>query len=178
MALLKNIIHDYKVNGNTEALADLFENEKVKKLINDISRWYKYNKQDVVSVIKVHIIDYLKNSYEYNDQFNEKIFLDTMKFKVSYATKKEVSRTQKSKELPFGDMEQYEDIVDLLAITEERVDLLNGLKMLKENEQKVLCLYYIDGLKEREICDILGISQSRVNQIKARAIKKLKTYFG
>ena len=74
-------------------------------------------------------------------------------------------------------MEQYENIVDLLTIAEEHVDLLNGLKMLKENEQKVLCLYYIDGLKEREICDILGTSQSRVNQIKARAIKKLKAYF-
>ena len=97
MALLKNIIHDYKVNGNTEALADLFENEKVKKLINDISRWYKYNKQDVTSVIKVHIIDYLKNSYEYNDQFNEKIFLDTMKFKVSYATKKKCQGHKKAR---------------------------------------------------------------------------------
>ncbi len=54
--------------------------------------------------------------------------------------------------------------------------LAEGIKKLKENEQLVISLYYIDELNMRQIADVLQVSEPRVSQIHSNAIKKLRTY--
>ena len=43
--------------------------------------------------------------------------------------------------------------------------LAEGIKKLKENEQLVISLYYIDDLNMRQIADVLQVSEPRVSQI-------------
>jgi RNA polymerase sigma factor for flagellar operon FliA len=57
---------------------------------------------------------------------------------------------------------------------EMRQRLVIGIKKLSEREQLVLSLYYYDELTLKEIGAILGITESRVCQLHARAITHLK----
>ena len=54
--------------------------------------------------------------------------------------------------------------------------LAEGVGTLKENEQLVISLYYIDELNMRQIADVLNVSEPRVSQIHTNAIKKLRKH--
>jgi len=63
-------------------------------------------------------------------------------------------------------------------VTRERLQerLVEGIKRLPPREQLLLQLYYFEELNFREIGTILNISESRVSQIHAAVIMKLKAY--
>jgi RNA polymerase sigma factor for flagellar operon FliA len=68
----------------------------------------------------------------------------------------------------FGDIEE-------LVNREQEVELLReAISELKEQEQVVLALYYFEELKCSEIGTILGVTESRVSQIRVRAIGQLR----
>lgn len=52
--------------------------------------------------------------------------------------------------------------------------LTEAISQLKENEQIVLSLYYVENLLLKEIAQIMDISEPRVSQIHTGAIKKLR----
>lgn len=54
--------------------------------------------------------------------------------------------------------------------------LAEGISKLKEKEQLVISLYYIDELNMREIASVLEVSEPRISQIHSNALKKLKKY--
>lgn len=54
--------------------------------------------------------------------------------------------------------------------------LKSGIMSLKENEQLVVSLYYIEELNMKEIAGVLKVSEPRVSQIHANAIRKLREY--
>ena len=54
--------------------------------------------------------------------------------------------------------------------------LAEGVGMLKDNEQLVISLYYIEELNMRQIADVLEVSEPRVSQIHTNAIKKLRKH--
>ncbi len=56
--------------------------------------------------------------------------------------------------------------------------MAESITHLKGNEQLVISLYYKEGLKVKEIADVLGISSSRVSQIHSSALQKLKIMMG
>jgi len=59
---------------------------------------------------------------------------------------------------------------------ELRQSLAAALARLDERERRVLSLYYARSLTLREISDVLDISESRVWQLHARAITRLRAY--
>ena len=54
--------------------------------------------------------------------------------------------------------------------------LVKSIDMLKEQERTVVSLYYYEKLKLNEIADVLSVSESRVCQIHAKAIAKLRHF--
>jgi RNA polymerase sigma-B factor len=67
--------------------------------------------------------------------------------------------------------DDYED-------ADNRLDLLQAMSQLKEQEQKVLELAFDAGQSQRKIADELGISQMSVSRIQQRAIAKLQRIMG
>ena len=55
-----------------------------------------------------------------------------------------------------------------------RLQLENALKRLPERERMIMVLYYHENMTFKEIGDTVGISESRICQIHAQAIMKLK----
>jgi RNA polymerase sigma factor for flagellar operon FliA len=65
--------------------------------------------------------------------------------------------------------------IDDLIGREQEVGLLrDAIMALNEQESTVLALYYFEELKLQEIGDILGITESRVSQIRAKALGRLR----
>lgn len=60
---------------------------------------------------------------------------------------------------------------------EERVALLGiAIRCLRPQEQTVLSLYFYEELTLQEIAHVLGLSASRISQIRAEALAKLRTH--
>ncbi|MCH5251959.1 MAG: FliA/WhiG family RNA polymerase sigma factor [Lachnospiraceae bacterium] len=56
--------------------------------------------------------------------------------------------------------------------------LVEALKTLTENEQKVITFYYYEELTLKEISQILSVSESRVSQLHTKALQKIKVKLG
>lgn len=56
--------------------------------------------------------------------------------------------------------------------------LVQAVHTLKEKEQMVLSLYYVEERSMREISEILEVSEPRISQIHGRAIEKLRVCLG
>ncbi|HAX51244.1 sigma-70 family RNA polymerase sigma factor [Muricomes intestini] len=54
--------------------------------------------------------------------------------------------------------------------------LAEGIRSLKEKEQIVISLYYIEELNMKQIASIINVSEPRVSQIHAAAVLKLREY--
>lgn len=58
---------------------------------------------------------------------------------------------------------------------DEAAQLREAIAALSEQERTVLSLYYFEELKLHEIGQVLGLTDSRVSQIRSRALRRLRT---
>jgi RNA polymerase sigma-70 factor (ECF subfamily) len=65
--------------------------------------------------------------------------------------------------------------LDLDHDMEVRLTVEESLDMLPAREKLILKLYYIEGMKEREIGELLGVSVDAVSARKSRSLKKLRS---
>lgn len=70
------------------------------------------------------------------------------------------------------------EIEDLLNHDQEVSVLRDEIMRLKDRERVVLTLYYLEELKLREIAQVLGLTESRVSQIRSKAISTLRERMG
>ncbi|MBT8403614.1 MAG: FliA/WhiG family RNA polymerase sigma factor [Gemmatimonadetes bacterium] len=68
-----------------------------------------------------------------------------------------------------------EEIEDRINRAEEVALLGNCMERLKERERQVLSLYYFEGLRLAGIAEILGVTESRVSQIRHAAMTTLRS---
>jgi RNA polymerase sigma factor for flagellar operon FliA len=68
-----------------------------------------------------------------------------------------------------------EESADARLTREEEVAMLrDALLSLKDQERTVLSLYYFEELKAREIAEVMGVSESRISQIRTKALGQLR----
>ena len=70
--------------------------------------------------------------------------------------------------------ETHRDIEDRLNLGEEVAILRDAILRLKEQERIVLTLYYYEELKLHEIAAILELTESRVSQVRSKALARLR----
>jgi RNA polymerase sigma factor for flagellar operon FliA len=67
------------------------------------------------------------------------------------------------------------DLPDEAIQREERLATLrDAIGQLKEQQRTVLSLHYFEDLNAREIANVLGVSESRVSQIRSKALAELR----
>jgi len=69
-------------------------------------------------------------------------------------------------------------IDEQIAREQEVVLLRDAIMKLKEQERTVLALYYFEELKLHEIAEILELTESRVSQIRSKALARLRETVG
>jgi RNA polymerase sigma factor FliA len=74
--------------------------------------------------------------------------------------------------------EEDDSIEEELNLEEEVGVLREAILELKEQERVVLSLYYFEELKLHEIATILELTESRISQIRSKAIQKLRLSMG
>ena len=62
-----------------------------------------------------------------------------------------------------------------LSRESEVVKLREAILRLNDQERTVLSLYYFEELKSADIAEVLGISESRVSQIRSKALARLRS---
>ena len=67
-----------------------------------------------------------------------------------------------------------DEIDEVLTLEQESEHLRDALLELPEQERTVLSLYYFEELKLNDIARILEVSESRVSQIRSKAIQRLR----
>lgn len=71
-----------------------------------------------------------------------------------------------------------DELVDAHLEKEEMVgQLTEALGSLPDRDRLVLTLYYYEELKLHQIADVLGVTESRVSQIRSAALKRLRAEF-
>ena len=63
---------------------------------------------------------------------------------------------------------------DQLGNSEYRTLLARAIDKLPERERQVIALYYVEELTMKEIGEVLGVTESRVSQIRTQAIGRLR----
>jgi RNA polymerase sigma factor FliA len=68
-----------------------------------------------------------------------------------------------------------EDPVQMTSTREHQDLMIECIKALNPTEQKVLALYYYEGLRLKEIAQVLKVTESRVSQIHTLAVQRLRS---
>jgi RNA polymerase sigma factor for flagellar operon FliA len=74
--------------------------------------------------------------------------------------------------------EPSDGVDEQLGRAEEIALLRKAIRDLREQERTVLGLYYFEGLKIHEIAQILGVTDSRVSQVRSKALSRLRELVG
>lgn len=86
----------------------------------------------------------------------------------------ETMENRKSVQLPSSNMQEQPEAHMMERELHGR--LVEALHSLKENEQMVVSLYYVDELNMKEIAKILEVSEPRISQIHANALRKMRIF--
>ena len=64
--------------------------------------------------------------------------------------------------------------LDQIEATEQRRRLAAAIDRLPERERQVIALYYVEELTMKEIAEVLGVTESRVSQLRSQAAARLR----
>ena len=67
--------------------------------------------------------------------------------------------------------------LETLMSKENKERLAEAIDKLEERERTILSLYYREDLNLREIAAVLGLTESRISQLRTKAIAKLRSFF-
>ena len=123
-------------------------------------------------LIRGRILDYLRSfdvrtQQEKNDGINRRKTLSIEEFINESIKEDRLDFLGTDDENPLDNIERKE-LIELVA---QAID-----SALNNNEKIVLSLFFKEGLKQREIADIMRITPARVTQIKKAALKKIRGF--
>jgi RNA polymerase sigma factor FliA len=78
---------------------------------------------------------------------------------------------------PAAEMPTAEEDIDFTKSFDEKElldDLAKAVELLPERERLVVSLYYVEKLTMRDIANVLSVSETRVSQLHAQAVKRLR----
>jgi RNA polymerase sigma factor for flagellar operon FliA len=130
---------------------------KIRGEILDYLRKLDFLPRNLREKVKSGELDALKEEVAAFISLEEKLFSDSDRFTV-----KDI--------LSSSDRSPEEEII----VAELRQKLTEAISRLPEKEQLVLQLIFVEELDLRSISEILGVSVSRVSQLKSSAIKRLR----
>ena len=106
---------------------------------------------------------------QYREKVSKSNFFGILSLEVITEENGEARKTAK---LPADDIKNTPE--NILISSEMDSELRKGIEVLREREKQVITMYYHKNLNMREIAEHLEISEPRVSQIHANALRKLR----
>ncbi len=150
-----NLLTKFSIH-ESEIADDIFASVIEKLLVNDCAalRRFKWNSKLstwLVSVARNRTYDYLRD----------------LKRKPSISLEAPIDEDSKLENI-------ISDDLDLDHQMEVRLTASEALEMVPDKDRLILKLYYLEGMKEKEIGELVGLSVDAVSARKSRAINKLR----
>lgn len=147
--------------------------DRIKKITNSLGYWKNFDRDDLFQQSYIYFVGFCKN---YNPYYNgnfipfDKYFFKNLIVKLrayiqSYYFKRKREQPSEFTENSMG----FKDNSNV----DDRMYIEYLYSIISEKQRQVLNLS-IKGFKQKEIGDILDISQSRVSVIRKKTLKKLK----
>lgn len=153
--------------GDQEALAQLYH--RTRTAVFGLALSYLKNRHDAEDVTQDTFVRAWENAPSYRPQGKPMAWLLTIARNLSLMKLREKDRTESLPEedwaLPGPD--------DALT-TEDRTVLSAAMSVLEDEEQRIVLLHAVTGLKHREIAESLSLPLSTVLSKYHRALKKLR----
>jgi len=96
---------------------------------------------------------------------------------VTVSLDRMLDKDEEGDSFPAAEMPTAEEDIDFTRGFEERelyAELAEAVQALPERERMVVALYYVERLTMREIATVLQVSETRVSQLHAQAVKRLR----
>ena len=96
---------------------------------------------------------------------------------VTVSLDRMLERDDDGDSFPAAEMPTAEEDIDFTRSFEERElyeDLARSVQSLPERERLVVALYYVEHLTMKDIAAVLSVSETRVSQLHAQAVKRLR----
>lgn len=96
---------------------------------------------------------------------------------VTVSLDRMLEKDEEGDSFPAAEMPTAEEDLDFTKSFEERElreELADAIQALPERERLVVSLYYVERLTMKEIAAVLSVSETRVSQLHAQAVKRLR----
>ena len=158
------------ISGDVDAFCSLYDKYKT-KLFN--YAYYKLgNTQDAEDVVQ----DCMLTAYEQIGKLKKPEAFSSWIYTILYhgcvsAVKEKAAKRNHS------DIEEYSNIISYdNDINFEREEIKQALSILSEDDQSIILLSVVVGLKSKEVAKITGLTSGNVRQRLSRSLSKMKRY--
>lgn len=158
------------ISGDVDAFCSLYDKYKT-KLFN--YAYYKLgNTQDAEDVVQ----DCMLTAYEQIGKLKKPEAFSSWIYTILYhgcvsAVKEQALKRNHS------DIEEYSNIISYdNDINFEREEIKQALSILSEDDQSIILLSVVVGLKSKEVAKITGLTSGNVRQRLSRSLSKMKRY--
>ncbi len=135
------------------------------KIMSYVANQYVTNKEDVADIVHDSMIKIIYNidKIDIEDELRARSFCTTVaKHKaIDFLRKKEQHNIPLDEK--FDNRDSSEDVLDIVINEESYGIILKAIDNLSDTYQSVCKLKYINGLKEREIAEVLDLPAKTVN---------------
>ncbi len=187
-----NLVKDFQDNNNVTAKSKLIEHNL--RLVMYIAKRFESNKLDMQDLVSVGSIGLIKAVDSYKLDKNIKL--------ATYASRcieneilmylRKVNKTindlslddglindEEGNSLSLGEMIPDEkQLYDEVELKDQKSFLLQTVEKLNKREKTIMCMRYglngYDELTQKEVADILNISQSYISRLEKKILHKLK----
>ena len=154
--------------GEQEALSQLYD--KVRPAVYGFALSILKNAHDAEDVLQDTLLQVWQAAGSYHSHGKAIAWVMTITRNLSYDRLRQRARTES-----LGDEDWLEQLADRPAVThEDRLTLAALLESLSPEEQQIVTLHALTGLKHREVAALLELPLATVLSKYARALKKLQ----
>ena len=145
-----------------------------KKLISKVARAYCYDAEERKDLIQDIIVQLWKSYPKYDPKWSISTWTYRIAINVSISFLRKATTRKNTQSV-------YQEDLETIPIDEPKKDenldrLYNFIELLKPIDKAIIILQ-LEGCKNKEIAEVMGMSMTNVATKKQRIKEKLKTYF-
>lgn len=133
------------------------------------------NKEDAEDAVHDTFVKIARNMHSIGDPYSAESLSYVLKATKNTAINLSRKNSVRNKNVSYEDAENISDsqFFETLRVQENYIEVVNAIRGLNDKYRDVLFYYFVEGMKPKDIADLLGRSNSAVQQQIIRGRQKL-----